>query len=400
MKNEQKISDLINNYKNGYSLEQSFYKSKEIYDREICNIFHKNWILAGHISQIPTVGDYFLFEFDKESIIVTRNKNDEIKAHINVCRHRGSHICIEKKGSVKAFTCPYHAWSYDLDGELMAARLMSDDFNKSENGLHSVNVELVGGLIFISLAKKPLSLANMREDLADIFELYGFDHMKLAKQKTYPIAANWKLALENYQECYHCTPSHKEYAKIHALALPPSKFIQHKKRYMDEANGTVRVEPSDCYFDLADIDQEGYQYDRHPLLKNMKSGSLEGKPVSRLLGKLTEYEGGSSEFMVGPVTFFLVYDDYMVGYRFLPTSVNNCICDVFWFVNDEAIENKDYDLDKLTWLWDVTTQADEEIIVNNSKGVDSNFYKPGKLSEMETFQQHFLNWYQDVLRTG
>ena len=223
MKNEQKISDLINSYKNGYSLEQSFYKSQEIYDREICRIFHKNWILAGHISQIPNIGDYFLFEFDKESIIINRTKNNEIRAHINVCRHRGSHICIEKQGHVKAFTCPYHAWSYDLDGDLIAARLMSEDFDKSQNGLHPAHVELVGGLIFISLATNPLSLAKMNTDLANTFDLYGFNHMKLVKQQTYAIAANWKLALENYQECYHCAPSHKEYAKIHALALPPNK---------------------------------------------------------------------------------------------------------------------------------------------------------------------------------
>ncbi len=88
----------------------------------------------------------------------------------------------------------------------------------------------------------------------------------------------------------------------------------------------------------------------------------------------------------------------MIGYRFLPLSVGTCVCDLFWFVHEDAEEGQDYDLQQLTWLWDVTTQADETIITNNQKGVDSHFYSPGKLSEMEGFQQHFLNWYLKALK--
>ena len=113
------------------------------------------------------------------------------------------------------------------------------------------------------------------------------------------------------------------------------------------------------------------------LLPGMKSGTLGGESASSLLGNITDYDGGASEFMLGPLTFFLIYNDHMVGYRFLPSSVDTCVCDVFWFVDEDAEEGRDYDLDKLTWLWDVTTQADEKIIVNNQKGVASQFYTPG-----------------------
>ena len=88
----------------------------------------------------------------------------------------------------------------------------------------------------------------------------------------------------------------------------------------------------------------------------------------------------------------------MVGYRFLPVTKDTCVCDVFWFVHEEAEEGKDYDLEELTWLWDVTTQADEKIVVDNQKGVNSHFYTPGRLSDMEDFQQNFLNWYIQVLQ--
>jgi len=394
----QSISQLISNYRQGYSLEQGFYKRSDVYETEIENIFLKHWILAGHVSQISAVGDYFLFELDKESVIITRTQGGEVKAHLNVCRHRGSRVCLEKKGNAKRFTCPYHAWSYGLDGALIAARMMDDSFDKSVNGLHQAHVELVGGLIFVSLAENPLSLKGMRSDLDLTFERFGFDKMCLAKQKRYEINANWKLAVENYQECYHCTPSHLEYAKIHALSLSPQKFAEYRKNYLARTTGDIRTDAANYYFDLAKSGEEGYQYDRHPLLPNMKSGGLGGKPVSILLGDLTSYEGATSEFMLGPVTFFLIYDDHMVGYRFLPLSVDKCVCDIFWFVNDDAEEGKDYELDDLTWLWDVTTQADEVIIANNQLGVDSRFYQPGKLSQMEDFQQHFLDWYVASLK--
>lgn len=389
---------LLNNYQNGYSLAQEFYKSDEIYQKEIENIFFKNWILAGHVSQIPEHGDFFLFEFDKESIIITRTKEGDISALLNVCRHRGSRICLEKKGKAKVLTCPYHAWSYNLDGKLLAARSMDADFDKSANGLHRVQLELIGGLIFISLAEKPLSLKSMRAEMKDTFDMFGFDKMKLIKQKTYPINANWKLATENYQECYHCAPSHPEYSKIHTLALSPAKFDAHQEAYLAAKNNDIRTAPLSFYFDLANECEEGYLYSREALQPGMKSGTLGGKSASRFLGNITEYDGGSSDFILGPVSFFLMYNDHMIGYRFLPLSIDTCVCDVFWFVHEDAEEGKDYDLNELTWLWDVTTQADEEIIVNNQKGVDSHFYSPGRLSHMEDFQQNFLNWYLKALQ--
>ena len=97
--------------------------------------------------------------------------------------------------------------------------------------------------------------------------------------------------------------------------------------------------------------------------------------------------------MIGPVMFFLLYDDHVVGYRFLPVSQDECVCDIFWFVDKAAVAGEDYSLSALTWLWDVTTIADKTIITNNQKGVNSKFYTPGRLSNMESFQQSFLNWY-------
>ena len=397
LSHSDKIKQLVAAQQQGFSLGQTFYKDVDVYHGEINNIFLKHWLYAGHVSQIPNAGDYFTFEFDTESVIIVRTPTGEVKAHMNVCRHRGSRICLEQSGSQKSLTCPYHAWNYNLDGELISARNMPDDFARSENGLHKVNVELLSGLIFVCLSESPPSLVSLRQDLKQTFELFGIKSMKLAEQKSYRIPANWKLAVENYQECYHCAPSHQEFAQIHVMAKSPKLFQAAKETFLQANHGNAKFKELNRYFDLAEEGQEGYQYDRNPLLRNALSGSLGGKSVAPLLGSLQSYDGGASELMIGPLSYFLIYDDHMVSYRFLPVSVHECICDVTWFVNESAVQGEDYQLETLTWLWDVTTKADKTIIMNNQKGVNSRFYQPGRLSAMESFQQSFLNWYLRTL---
>jgi len=388
-----KISRLKKAHIAGQSLAREFYKDPEIYKTEIENLFLKHWLFAGHVSQIPNPGDFILCEFDTESVIVVRSKSDEIKAHINVCRHRGSKICLEKSGHKKHFSCPYHAWTYDLDGRLVSNNQMPEYFKPDENSLHQVHVQLVRGLIFICLAEAPLSLECLNEQTSEVFDLLELQNLKLAKKTSYPIAANWKLAVENYQECYHCAPSHKEFSRIHAMARPLEVF-QKRKEEFNQVNppGGLMTEIN-AYFDLARPGDEGFQYGRNPLVENMRSGSKDGSPLAPLLGKLPEYTGGASELMIGPLMYFLIYDDHMVGYRFLPLSQSECVCDIYWFVRSDAREGIDYDISNLTWLWDVTTKADQQIIENNQKGVNSRYYSSGTLSEMEHFLQSFLRWY-------
>ena len=395
-----KIKQLVAAQQQGSSLGQAFYKDSDIYNSEINKLFLKHWLYAGHVSQILNAGDYFTFEFDTESVIVIRTDAGDVRAHMNVCRHRGSRICLEQSGSQKSLTCPYHAWSYNLDGELISARNMPDDFELSQNGLHKVKVEILGGFIFVCLSENPPSLASLRQDLQQTFDLFGMDNIKLAEHKSYRIPANWKLGVENYQECYHCAPSHQEFAQIHAMAKSPKAFQTVKDNFSKAHQGNPKFKVLNRYFDLAEEGQEGYQYDRNPLLRNALSGSLGGKPVAPLLGTLKSYDGGASEMMIGPLSYFLIYDDHILNYRFMPISVDECICDVSWFVTQSAVQGEDYQLEQLTWLWDVTTQADKTIIRNNQKGVNSRFYQPGRLSEMESFQQSFLNWYLQTLLTS
>ena len=115
------------------------------------------------------------------------------------------------------------------------------------------------------------------------------------------------------------------------------------------------------------------------------------------MGDIRGYDGGAADFQVGPVTYFLAYPDYTVVYRFLPQDVQRTDCEIVWLVNENAEEGRDYDLERLTWLWRVTTDADKAIVDRNQEGVNSRFYEPGPYSQMERFLNQYIEWYLDRL---
>jgi Rieske 2Fe-2S family protein len=270
---------------------------------------------------------------------------------------------------------------------------MQGSFKKEEYGLHPVSLKLLGGLIFVCFCDDPPSLEGAQRDLAEPMAMFDFENLKVAASKTYPIAANWKLAIENYQECYHCATAHPEYAKLHTLMLDPQKRdrIQGPMRQRMGACGLKDIE-HDFIDTYAKPGEQGYGYSRTALFEGYKTGSRDGEPLAPLLGELKDYDGGASDFTLGPFTFFLAYSDHVVGYVFSPVDHRNCQCKIHWFVRKDAVEGNDYDRDELMWLWDVTTHADEKIIVNNWKGVNSRYYRPGPFSGMERMERRYIEW--------
>lgn len=399
MSSKRSIRELIACQKPGWSLEQRFYTDPEIYALELEHIVTRNWVLAGHQSQLPEPGDFRVLNVANESAIIVRSQDGSLKAFANVCRHRGSLVCLEKSGHQRKFTCPYHGWTYDTDGKLIAARDMPDGFDKSNYALHRVSLEIVHGLMFVCFCDDPPSIDGARRELAEPMAMFDFENLKVAAQKTYPINANWKLAIENYQECYHCAPAHPEYAKMHTLMLgckQRERVQGHMLEKMDSC-GLKNIEIDRIYM-KARPGEMGFAYSRSALFNGYKSGSRDGEPLAPLLGNLKDYDGGASDFNFGPLNYFLVYSDHAVGYVFTPVDDRSCQCDIYWLVRGDAVEGKDYDRDELMWLWDVTTLADERIIVNNWKGVNSRYYRPGPFSNMESHEQQFVDWVLHELR--
>ena len=394
MKNDElSIDELIASQKPGHSLDQRFYTDPAIYDLEIEKIVNRNWILAGHASQLPEPGDFKVLNVAQESAIIVRGKDGKLKGFANVCRHRGSLVCLEEEGHADKFTCPYHGWMYDIDGNLTAARNMKDDFDMSTRGLKSVSVGEVHGLILVCFDDSPPSLEGAIRDLEEPMGMYDFENLKLAAQKSYAIPANWKLSIENYQECYHCATAHPEYALMHTMMLDDEK----RKR----ASGHMYERMEACGIKDILIDhvdsaarpgEIGFGFARTAMFSKFKTGSKGGQPVAPLLGSITGYDGGQADLSFGPFSFLLAYNDHVVCYVFTPVDHNNSNCEIYWLVRGDAEEGKDYDVDELTWLWDVTTKADKEIVVNNSRGVHSKYYEPGPFSGMEDLERIYIEW--------
>ena len=395
------IKELLNHHQEDWSLDQRFYKDESIFDLEKRHIFYDSWIFIGHESQIPNKGDYFAYKLLDEEIIVLRNKENEVKAFFNVCRHRGSRICLEKSGNTSRFSCPYHSWTYNLDGKLLAAKSLREGIDKSTLGLHPCNIASVSGMLLINLSDNPQSLENLQSDLKEPFEMFGFDDLKVAAHKNYPIASNWKLAVENYQECYHCAPAHPEYSLSHSLKIEDEPGFDEAQENMMKNLESCGLKEFEVNKDFSNKDpnQEQYAYSRYALFDGYMTGSKDGKPLAPLLGDIKEFNQGCSDFNIGPVSYFLAYCDHVVGYIFTPISQNQCQCDIYWLVNKDAEEGKDYDKEKLMWLWDVTTYADETIIVNNQKGVNSIKYQSGPYTNKEQSTRRFIKWYLSELKS-
>src|SRR5919106_2299790 len=222
------------------SLPQKYFVSAEVFAQEQATIFSRHWLLVGHQSQIAQPGDYFLLSVPpssdygaiEESLIVIRDKSGEIHGFFNVCRHRGTRLCEEKNGHGSAIQCPYHAWTYGLDGRLVGAPHMDDvpGFDKADYPLHPVNLGLWEGFIFVNLADGGTRLrseATARQAPGDFISLERwfaplngkFSHwnmsiLRSAKRIEYDIRANWKLMFENYSECYHCPGVHPMLSKV------------------------------------------------------------------------------------------------------------------------------------------------------------------------------------------
>lgn len=382
-----------------HSLQQEFYTSNDIYRFEIEEVLGRHWHCAGHQSQIPEPGDYLLYEFDKESVIVVRGQDGQIRALSNVCRHRGSRVC-DKSGKAEGgvLICPYHAWSYGLDGSLQHARMMPRDFDNSNHGLTPIALRVVQGLLLVNLSEDPLAIDEAATLADGIFGLYDWANAKVVHQVSITFSANWKLALENQVECMHCGPAHPEFSHLHGQGLPnEAKLIADLNARCDALGLSFPI--VDKWALNATPGHEMTFSDRAPMRPGVESATESGKCVAPLMGQLKVKDEGFSQYYVGPHNHFLTYSDYGASFCYVPKSVNETTLNVMWLVRADAREGVDYDLKDLTWLWEVTAAADKHIVEENHRGVDSRYYRPGPYAlPIERKTARLSEWYLSEMR--
>jgi Rieske 2Fe-2S family protein len=393
----------IRNHRPGHALAREFYTHPAIFERDMERMLLRHWFCAGHVSSIPRAGDYMLVDLGSESVIIVRTVAGEVRALLNVCRHRGSRLCSGRSGKAPSarLTCPYHAWTYDLDGNLLVARQMPESFSRADNGLKTLPVRIMEGLVFTTFAKDPLDLGGVERALARSAGVHGWATAKVAHRELYSIKANWKLAVENYMECYHCTPAHPEFAKRHVYARPEEQReeLERAGRTRAETLGIV-VPDVDGYGLAAGADRESIAVMRSALYDGVQSATDDGRSVARLMGSFSASDGNSTYFDVGPISDFLAYPDHGVIYRFIPRRVDHTEMEVIWLVHGDAVEGVDYDVERLTWLWKTTSVEDKRIVEMNQEGVNSRFFEPGPYSLQEAYASRFVEWYLGELSAG
>lgn len=396
------ILKLINSQKKKFPLEQPFYVNKEIFELDLETFFYNQWVFVGHASRIPNKGDYFLFSIGNESIIIIRENNEKINCFFNVCRHRGSHICLEDEGRVRKLICPYHAWGYDLGGNLINAKMMEKNFNPKDWNLKKCYSQVFEGLVFINLSDKPSGFKNFIKPIKPFIELHGLGRAKIADRKIYPTKGNWKLALDNFHECYHCQPSHPEYCHVHSRDYiqsygagsntgPKSKEFNKKLKIWNKKVkklGYLTGEFSEDKFSEFFRSAE-----RTPFSNGKLSETKSGKPASTLMGEFNEFDGGYTTIGPSPFNSIIMSNDFATTFTFIPKGPNDTDIEIMWLVNENAIEGVDYNIEELTWMWHKTTLEDKRIIEDNQKGVLSKKYEPGPLSEMEMGLEKLKKWY-------
>ena len=396
MKEEKlNVEQLVDHYKSGWSLEQPFYTSEEVFAAEWKYIFQKHWLFAGNTAQIPKAGDYFLYHLQNDSIIIIRGNNGKVHALYNTCRHRGSAICLDDVGHVAKFICPYHQWVYDKDGTLLNARMMPDDFCKGDYPLHSAHVQVVDGLIFISLAESPPDFSFIQKSLSPYLKPYQINNAKLACIKNYELKANWKLVGENFRECYHCGGAHPEYCSVVIganLREDTNELTREKQKQWNEKGlATTLVEVTEGTTTYAI---------RYPLRPGIESYSVDGKKVSIPMGMHRDHDAGVVGLVNYPNFWMDAVSDYIWTMRVTPVNAATTAVQFCWLVDANAVEGKDYTLERLTQFWEVTGDQDGKLCENNFTGIQSKAYGPGPYAPVEDQVVNFVDWCVEQLRSG
>jgi phenylpropionate dioxygenase-like ring-hydroxylating dioxygenase large terminal subunit len=400
-----KAGTVKSDYQQGRSLPRHFYCDPRIFETDMRFLGETQWLLVDHSSRIPQPGDYFVFRCGNENVIVLRDRDRAVRAFYNVCRHRGSLICLESSGHVKALTCPYHAWTYDLTGRLIGASSMPPDFDKHAHSLRPVHVQVESGLIFVNLADgSPPSFETFFARHRPFLAPHDFGSAKVAIQRHYPTQANWKLVVENFLECYHCKPAHPTYCSVHsaekllALGAGPgssagdlaARFESELERWERAARTAGQV--TGMFGD--GVDAPYFQGSgRMPIKQGYLTESINGTPVAPLMGTYTAYDGGQTAIGFNPISYVMASNDYAVMFLFAPRGPRATDVIATWLVSSNAQAGRDYDEDRLTAVWDITLKEDKTITENNQLGVMSRHYVPGVHSLHEKRISDFVVWY-------
>ncbi|MRN65538.1 aromatic ring-hydroxylating dioxygenase subunit alpha [Brucella sp. 10RB9213] len=383
-----------------FSLEQKFYTDPDYYKLDLENIFYKDWLFVGHDCELPKTGSYMTVQIGAYPVIVVRDAQGGIRAFHNSCRHRGSRICSAEKGTAAKLVCPYHQWTYELDGRLLFARQVGPDFKPADYGLKPVHCETVAGYIYICVAEEAPDFAAFRNLVEPYLAPHNIKDAKVAFESSIIEKGNWKLVWENNRECYHCAANHPELCRTYPEA-PTATGVQGVMED-PEINHLWKSCANIGLPARFNISEDGrYRITRIPLLRDAVSYTMSGKaavkkPLSDKVAGSTNI--GAMLLFNYPSTWNHLMADHAISFRVLPISAEETLVTTKWLVHKDAVEGVDYDLDELTHVWIQTNDQDRKIVEENAVGIHSPAYQPGPYSvEHEGGVMQFLEWYTNTM---
>jgi Rieske 2Fe-2S family protein len=303
------------------ALERDFYTSPEDFQIDLDMIWYRDWLFVGHDCEVPTPGSFLTVQIGEYPVLVVRDRDGGLRAFHNSCRHRGSRICSEEHGSSARLVCPYHQWTYALDGRLLAARDMGSAFDKSQYGLKPVHCASVGGYIWVCVAKVAPDFAPVRRQLEPYFLPHKLEDTKVAFEMTIVENANWKLVWENNRECYHCAANHPELIR----SFPEDPTITG----VDGGFSNPRIAAKWSHWESLGLESKfkisadgQYRTVRYPLNEGTTCYTMDGKAaVNRpLTDSVTEPDIGTLLLFHFPTTWNHVMADHATTFRLLPLT--------------------------------------------------------------------------------
>ncbi|NMG44168.1 Rieske 2Fe-2S domain-containing protein [Aromatoleum toluvorans] len=398
MSNQTKTVRFLQQRKARHGLPGELYSDQDAYRDDLEQIWHKEWIFAAHTFELEKAGHYVTLQIGDYPIAVVRGADGEIRAFHNACRHRGSRVCSEAHGKAAKLVCPYHKWTYDLDGKLLFAGNMGSNFDKQQYGLKPAHCAVVESYIFVCVAETAPDFETFRKAVTPFLAPHSLVDCKVAYEASIVEKGNWKLVFENNRECYHCEGSHPELLNSFVENLSVAGVGGAEEPEL--AAFWDRCEAKGLPSRLVMAENGQFRMTRIPLAPNAVSYTMDGKPaVSRRLDQSGVENIGALLYFNYPSTWNHFLGDHALSFRVLPMGPDQTLLTTKWLVHKNAEAGVDYDIEHLTRVWKATNDQDRRLVEGTQAGVSSPAYVAGPYSDTaENGPCQFDDWYCDTMR--
>jgi Rieske 2Fe-2S family protein len=350
------------------------------FQTELRSLWQREWLCAGRAEDWAEAGDYRRLRVGDQQILITRDGDGGLHAFHNTCRHRGSLLCEDDAGRFASgrIVCPYHAWTYGLDGELQRAPRSTDadGLNLADFPLYRVELDTWGGFVFVNLAEEPAApLARFLGDEAANVAAWPLADLRRVHRETHRLACNWKVFWENYLECYHCPGVHPDLCRLVPL---------YRTGYMAYADAGVAPDPDQPHAML------------RPGAVTWSSDGAAALPWFAGLGE-KERQAGMTFASFPPTMFLVAHVDYVRTVGVLPLGPEETALTVDWYVHRDLLDHPQLDVARLTAFGSQVVREDARVCELNQAGIRSNRHDCGVLLHLENHVYEFEQWVREKL---